>query len=124
MLWLRRQRLENQQRVDELIERVDQHAAGLARQRDPRAIVSRQGTGVRSGGGETVTRAAALQYDHGFAALAARSMSKSRRAVFAPFRYKADHPGLLVGEIELEQIRWRDVGAIADGDQAGKLDAA
>ena len=44
---------ENQQRVDELIERFGEDATGLPRQRNPGPIIARQRTGVRDRGGKT-----------------------------------------------------------------------
>ena len=60
---LRRERLEREQRVDEPIERIRHHAAGLLRERVPRPVVSRERAGVRDRRRPALPRAAALQ-DH------------------------------------------------------------
>ena len=113
-----------QQRVDELIQRIDEHATGLARQRDPCAVVAGERARVRRRGQRAPGRAAAFQYDHRLPRARRAQHSNSRRPSLRRFDVDPDHSRLRIGEIELEQVGGRHVGAVADGDQAGKLQPA
>ena len=69
-------------------------------------------------------RAPAFQHDHRFDAARVAQYVEEPPAVFRGFDVHADDARLRIGEIEFEQVARRHVGAVADGDEPGELEAA
>ena len=113
----RRQRLKNQQRVDELIERFGEDATGLPRQRNPGPIIARKRTGVRDRSGKTEFGAAALKQHHWLARFFRAQDFKDAPRIARGFDIHADDFGLRIGEVILKHVTGADVGAIADRHQ-------
>ena len=77
-------RLEREQGVDELVERVGEHAAGLTRERDPHAVVSRERSRVRGRGRDALPSCAPpLRITTGLRARRRAGVSKRRRPSWA-----------------------------------------
>ena len=121
VLRLRGQRLEYEQRVDEIVERIDQYCARLARKCDPRALIARERARVRSRGGESLARAAALQHDDRLPRFRRAQQIEETPSVLGGFNIEADHLRLCIGEIELKHVAGAQIGTVADGNEAGKL---
>ncbi len=124
MLRLRRQRLENEQRVDELVERVYQDAAGLARQRNPGAVIAGERAGVRNRRRKTLGGTAALENHHRLARFRCAQNFEQAPPVLGGLYVHADDFGLRIGKIEFEQVAGRDVGAVSHGNEAREFEAA
>jgi hypothetical protein len=73
---------------------------------------------LRRCGGKALLGAAALENHHRLRGLGIAQDVKQPAPVLGGFDVHADYFCLRVGQVELEQVGRRDVGAVADGDQS------
>ena len=119
-----RQRLKQQQRVDELIQRIHDDTAGLTRQRHPYPIIAGKRTGMRHCGSETLFGTPPFQDHHRLGCFGRTQHLEHAPPIAGGFDVHADHFGLRVGKVIFQQLRRCDVSTVAHRNQSGKIDAA